>query len=98
MVAAYWGIVRVIVEEEQDGQQQAEYVRALLMELSGRLKSDFGKGFDPSNLAKMRAFHLFYPILDARRSELTWTHYRLPSASCFARTKAKPWCVTRWPM
>ena len=77
MVAAYWEIGRVIVEEEQKGQQRAEYGRALLVELSSRLKSDFGRGFDPSNLAKMRAFHLFYPILDALRPELSWTHYRL---------------------
>ena len=50
MVAAYWEIGRVIVEQEQQGQQRAEYGRALITELSGRLKSEFGKGFDPSNL------------------------------------------------
>jgi len=55
MVAAYWEIGRVIVEQEQEGQQRAEYGRALITELSSRLKSElFGKGFDPSNLAKMR--------------------------------------------
>ena len=77
MVAAYWEIWRVIVEQQQQGQQRAEYGKALLEELSSRLKSDFGKGFDPSNLAKMRAFYLAYPILDAVRPELSWTHYRL---------------------
>ena len=60
MVAAYWEIGRVIVEEEQKGQKRAEYGKGLLVELSSRLKSDFGRGFDPSNLAKMRVFHLFY--------------------------------------
>jgi len=32
---------------------------------------------DPSNLWHMRAFYLAYPILDAVRRELSWTHYRL---------------------
>jgi predicted nuclease of restriction endonuclease-like (RecB) superfamily len=77
MVAAYWEVGRVIVEEEQQGQQRAEYGQALVAELSRRLKSEFGRGFDPSNLAKMRAFYLDYPILDALRPELSWTHYRL---------------------
>jgi AcrR family transcriptional regulator len=77
MVAVYWEIGRVIVEQEQQGQQRAEYGRALLEELSRRLKSEFGKGFDPSHLARMRAFYLLWPILDALRQELSWTHYRL---------------------
>ena len=77
MVAAYWEIGRVIVEEEQQGHERAEYGKALVAELSSRLKSEFGKGFDPSNLAKMRSFYLSYPILDAVRPELSWTHYRL---------------------
>jgi hypothetical protein len=70
MVAAYWEIGRVIVEQEQQGRERAEYGRALLVELSQRLKSEFGKGFDPSNSAKMRAFHVLWPILDALRPEL----------------------------
>ena len=49
----------------------------LLPSLSARLKSDFGKGFDRSNLQHMRAFYLAYPKCDALRPELSWTHYRL---------------------
>ncbi len=94
MVAAYWEIGRVIVEQEQQGQQRAEYGQTLLVELSSRLKSEFGKGFDPSNLAKMRAFYLSCPILDAVRPELSWTHYRLllrvekPEARAFYEAEA----------
>jgi predicted nuclease of restriction endonuclease-like (RecB) superfamily len=77
MVAAYWEIGRVIVEQEQQGQQRAEYGQALIVELSSRLKVEFGKGFDRSNLWHMRSFHLSYPIFDAVRRELSWTHYRL---------------------
>ena len=94
MVAAYWEIGRTIVEQEQQGQQRAEYGQALLAELSSRLKSEFGKGFDPSNLSMMRAFHLAYPIFDALRQELSWTHYRIllrvekPEARAFYETEA----------
>ncbi len=76
MVAAYWQIGRVIVEQEQAGRQRAGYGQQLLVELSSRLQADFGKGFDPSNLSMMRAFFLAYPIFDALRQELSWTHYR----------------------
>jgi hypothetical protein len=62
MVLAYWEIGRTIVEQEQRGQERAQYGRQLLADLSGRLRSDFGKGFDPSNLSMMRAFYLAYPI------------------------------------
>jgi predicted nuclease of restriction endonuclease-like (RecB) superfamily len=77
MVAAYWQIGRVIVEDEQAGQRRADYGKRVVSELSARLKAEFGKGFDPSNLSMMRAFYLAYPIFDAVRQELSWTHYRL---------------------
>ena len=94
MVAAYWEIGRAIVEQEQQGQERAGYGKALLEELSVRLKSEYGKGFDPSNLAKMRALYLTFPILDALRPELSWTHYRLllrvdkPEARAFYEAEA----------
>ncbi len=77
MVGAYWQIGRAIVEEEQRGAVRAEYGKQLIESLSKRLTSDFGKGYDRSNLWNMRQFHLSFPILDALRRELTWTHYRL---------------------
>lgn len=77
MVAAYWQIGKVIVEEEQRGKIRAEYGQKLLEGLAKRLSADFGKGFDDSNLWNMRKFYQTYPILDAVRRELSWTHYRI---------------------
>lgn len=77
MVVAYWEIGRTIVEEEQRGRQRADYGREIVENLARRLLADFGKGFDRSNLWHMRSFYLGYPILDALRRELSWTHYRL---------------------
>jgi len=69
MVACYWQIGRLIVEEEQRGETRAEYGKRLIEELSSRLKNEFGKGFHPRNLWFMRTFFLAYPKMNALRSE-----------------------------
>ncbi|MGD9108464.1 MAG: PDDEXK nuclease domain-containing protein [Gammaproteobacteria bacterium] len=77
MVQAYWNIGRIIVEEEQQGKAKAGYGKKLLENLSIKLTKDFGKGFDVSNLQHIRRFYLTFPIPDALRRELSWTHYRI---------------------
>ena len=76
MVEAYWLIGQQIVVEEQNGKHRAEYGSNLLGYLADKLTADLGKGFDKSNLSNMRKFYLSFPILDALRQELSWTHYR----------------------
>lgn len=76
MVDSYWQIGRLIVEHEQNGEARAEYGKQQLQYLSKQLTEQFGKGFDVGNLRNMRQFYLTYPIHDALRSELSWTHYR----------------------
>ncbi|MDR2155368.1 MAG: PDDEXK nuclease domain-containing protein [Burkholderiaceae bacterium] len=76
MVASYWEIGRLIVEHEQQGQARAAYGQRQLAELSARLTVMLGKGFDVTNLRTMRRLHLAFPIRDAVRLELGWTHYR----------------------
>ena len=46
------------------------------MYLAEKLSGEFGKGYDESNLRKMRKFYIVFPIQDALRPELSWTHYR----------------------
>lgn len=77
MVTSYWEVGRIMVEEEQRGKARADYGQRLLDVRSQRLTAEFGKGFDRTNVAKMRAFYLAYPIVDALRPQLSWTHYRL---------------------
>ena len=69
MVTAYWEVGRLIVEEEQQGKDRAEYGKALIAELSKRLTKDFGKGFTARNLRNMRAFYLAFPIWHALRTK-----------------------------
>lgn len=76
MVATYWEIGRRIVEEEQNGNERAEYGTYLIKNLSKVLTTEFGKGFDESNLRNMRLFFKAFPIRDSLRHELSWTHYR----------------------
>lgn len=68
---------KVIVEEDQQGKERAEYGKSLIKELSFRLTAEYGKGFDESNLKNIRQFYIMFPNCDALRHELTWTHYRL---------------------
>lgn len=76
-VRTCWGVGRHIVEFEQGGAARAEYGTNLLARLAEALTADFGKGFDRWNLHKMKQFYLAFPILDALRPELSWTHYRI---------------------
>lgn len=72
-----WEIGRHIVEFEQQGAARAAYGKKLLSRLAQELTGEFGKGFDASNLRYMRLFYQAFPIRDALRHELSWTHYRL---------------------
>lgn len=76
MVKAYWQIGKII-NEAQVGNKRAEYGKELINELSKKLITDYGKGFDKSNLSRMRKFYSLFNNVDALRQELSWTHYRL---------------------
>ena len=65
-----------IVEFEQLGADRAAYGIRLIPRLAESLTGEFGRGFDASNLRYMRLFYLAFPIRDALRHELSWTHYR----------------------
>ena len=62
MVATYFEVGRMIVEEEQNGKNRAEYGTQLLTQLSKVLTNEFGKGFSSTNLKQMRQFYLVYSI------------------------------------
>jgi len=75
MVQTYWNIGRMIVEEEQKGKERASYGKGQLKLLSQKLSSEFGKGFDVTNLRKMRQFYQCFPIRETVSLELSWSHY-----------------------
>ncbi len=69
MVRAYWNIGKNIIEEEQAGKRRAEYGQKLIEALSKKLSKEFGKGFDASNLMRMRQFYLLFPKSAALRHQ-----------------------------
>lgn len=77
LLFTYWQIGKLIVEEEQKGKERAAYGKYTLKNLSKKLTLEFGKGFDYTNLSNMRKFFIAFPIVDALRQQLSWTHYRL---------------------
>ena len=79
LLETYWQIGKIIVEDEQQGNAKATYGKATLKTLANQLTLEFGKGFDERNLNNMRAFFKSFPIWNALRTELSWTHYRLLS-------------------
>lgn len=92
MVQTYWQIGRLIVEDEQQGQRRAEYGKQQLELLAKTLQAEFGKGFDITNLRRMRAFYESFPIRDAVRLELSWTHYR--TVIRIENQQARDWYIT----
>ena len=87
MVLTCFEIGRMIIEEEQNGKERADYGKQLLSDLSQTLTKEFGKGFSVTNLQQMRQFYTVYSkqqtlsvkseksqIL-SREFKLSWSHY-----------------------
>jgi predicted nuclease of restriction endonuclease-like (RecB) superfamily len=77
MLQSYWSVGRLIVEEEQNGEDRAGYGSFLISKLADKLAQQYGKGFTESNLKYMRQFYQTFEKSHALRGELSWTHYRL---------------------
>lgn len=77
MVITYFEIGKMIVEEEQKGEDRAKYGKQLLKGLSQRLTKEFGRGFSVTNLKQMRSFYLAYSKGQTLSDEfnLSWSHY-----------------------
>jgi predicted nuclease of restriction endonuclease-like (RecB) superfamily len=60
MVVTYFEIGKMIVEEQQNGKDRAEYGKRLIKELSTAITKQFGRGFSQRNLEQMRQFYLVY--------------------------------------
>jgi len=77
LLETYWKVGQLICEDERHGKKRALYGERLLKGIADQLTLEFGKGFDERNLNNMRAFYQAFPIWNAVRTELSWTHYRL---------------------
>lgn len=87
MVVTYFEIGRMIVNEEQNGKQRADYGKQIIKSLSERLTKEFGKGFSQRNLEQIRQFYSVYSKAQTVSAELkkdqtiidefqlSWSHY-----------------------
>ena len=71
----YFEIGKLIVEA-QGGKARAKYGNGLIKNWSIELTNLYGKGYDYTNLSRMRQLYLVFEKVGAVRQELTWTHYR----------------------
>lgn len=76
MVLTYWQIGKMIVEK-QGGEERAKYGDGLIKELSIQMTNDFGRGFDVTNLKRMRQFYMMFQKGATLCHQLSWSHYRL---------------------
>jgi len=92
MVQTYWQIGKMIIEDEQNGKNRAEYGKKQLKHIAESLTIEFGKGFDITNLRKMRQFYIVFPIQGTVCLELSWSHYR--RLIRIENTDAREWYIT----
>jgi predicted nuclease of restriction endonuclease-like (RecB) superfamily len=76
-VLMYWQIGKIIFEEEQQGAERAGYGEFLIKSLAESLEPQFGTGFSSRQLNLFRQFYRVFPIVNALRSQFSWTHYRV---------------------
>ena len=70
----YWNIGKLIVEA-QGGEKRAKYGDNLISEWGKKLSEKYGKGYDKSNLTRMRALYTSFPIVGTLSQQLSWSHY-----------------------
>ena len=70
----YWNIGRLIVEA-QGGKKRAKYGDGLIKEWGHKLSLKYGKGYDYTNLSRMRSLFIAFPNVGTLSQHLSWSHY-----------------------
>jgi len=76
-VLMYWHIGKSIFEEEQHGKKRAGYGENLVRNLAREIEPEYGSGFSYRQLYFCLQFYQTFPIVNALRSQLNWSQYRL---------------------
>jgi len=76
-VQMYWKLGERIFNEEQQGKERADYGTYLIKNLANELEPEFGSGFSYRQLNWCRQFYRTFPIVNALRSQLNWSQYRM---------------------
>jgi len=73
-LSTYFEIGKLIVEA-QGGEERAKYGNGLIKEWSRELTNLYGKGYDYTNLSRMRQLYLIFRNVGPL-GQLSWSHYR----------------------
>ena len=74
MVYTYYGVGHYIVEDEQQGEQRAQYGKSVLKHLSTRLTNKYGQGWSVDTLENCRKFYQIYSISSTMQTKLNIAH------------------------
>jgi hypothetical protein len=71
IVHTYFGIGKMIVVEEQNGELRAEYGKQLIKNLSVKLLNRYKTGYSQRNIEQMRQFYIAFTIPQTVSAELS---------------------------
>ena len=75
MTEVYWYVGKITYELSENS-TKASYGKKIIDALSVKLTNEFGSGFSPVSIRRMRRFYEFYPIWSAVPTELSWSHFQ----------------------
>lgn len=73
----YWHIGKRIFDEEQHGQDRADYGAYLTKYIAEQLEPEYGTGYSRRQIELMRQFYRSFPIANTLYSQLSWSQYKL---------------------
>ena len=75
MTEVYWYVGKITYELSNNS-TKASYGKQIIKVLSLKLTNEFGSGFSPVSIRRMRKFYEIYPIWSAVPTELSWSHFQ----------------------
>ena len=75
MTEVYWYVGKITYELSENS-TKASYGKKIIDVLSVKLTNEFGSGFSPVSIRRMRRFYEFYPIWSTVSTELSWAHFQ----------------------
>lgn len=75
MTEVYWYVGKITYELSNNS-TKANYGKKIIGALSEKLTNEFGSGFSPVSIRRMRRFYEYYPIWSTVSTELSWAHFQ----------------------
>ena len=73
----YWQIGERVFEEEQQGEDRADYGSYLTKFIADQLEPEYGSGFSKRQIELFRQFYRTFPIANTLYSQLSWSQYKI---------------------